>query len=248
MTMPLPPVRRRRARPGLITVAVLAAVAVTAAILHFRPASGQAPGLPPPRPTSNTEGRVPARTPGSPAAGTVSTTGWRAVALDGALLPASPQAGPRQGPWPVAAGYADTPQGAVLAAIGIAVRASGQLGPDIFGVTIRTQVTGPGAAAMLAAARQDYAQASAQHRPASPGGPAGPLTASPRAFRLMSFTAAAAAIQVLAAAAGTQAVVLELHVRWLGGDWRLLAPPSGNLADAAVRPATLAGFQALPGR
>lgn len=246
MTMPLPPNRRRRARPGLIAAAALAAAAVLAAVLFYRPASGQAPGLPPPRPTPQ-EGRVPARTPGPSASGTISTAGWRAADLDGALLPASPQAGPRQGPWPLASGYADTPPGAVLAAIGIAVRASGQLGPGIFAATITRQVTGPGAAAMLAAARQDYAQASAQHPPASPGGPAGTLSASPRAFRLASFTAAAAVVEVVSAAGG-QAAVIRLQLRWLAGDWRLLAPPSGNLADDAIQPAALTGFQALPGR
>lgn len=247
MTMPLPPARRRRARPALIAGAALAAVAVLAAVLFYRPSSGQAPGLPPPRPTSKEGDRVPARTPGSPAARTVSTAGWFAVGLDGAVLPASRQAGPRQGPWPLAAGYADTPQGAVLAAVGIAVRTSGQLGPAIFATTISRQVTGPGATAMLAAARQDYAQASAQHPPTRPGGPAGELSASPRAFRLASFTADAATVDVVSAAGG-QAAVIWLQVRWLGGDWRLLAPVSGNLADAAIRPASLAGFQALPGR
>jgi hypothetical protein len=100
---------------------------------------------------------------------------------------------------------------------------------------------------MLAAARQDYAQASAQHPPAGPGRPAGRLSASPRAFRLASFTSAAATVDAVSAAGG-QAAVLRLQVRWLGGDWRLLAPASGNLADAAIRPASAAGFQALPGR
>jgi len=246
MTMPLPPRRRRRARPGLIAAAALAAAAVLAAVLLYRPASGQAPGLPPPRQTSKEGDRVPARAPGSPAPGPVSTAGWYAVDLDGAVLPASRQAGPREGPWPLAAGYADTPAGAVLAAVGIAARTSGQLGPAVFAATIRAQVTGPGGPAMLAAAWQDYAQAIGQHPPASPDGPAGTASASPRAFRLVSFTPAAAVVDVLAGAAGKQAVV-RLQVRRLGGDWRLVAPPGGNLA-AAARPGSLAGFESLPGR
>ncbi len=246
MSLPLPPRRRRRARPGLIAAAAAAGAAVIAAIVLYRPASGQAPGPPPPRPSIQ-EGRVPARAPGAPAPVTVSTAGWHAVWLDGTAVPASPQDGPGRGPWPLASGYADDPAGAVLAAVGIAVRSSGQLGPDVFVPAISRQVTGPGARAMLAAAWQDYAQAAARHPPSVPGGPAGTATASARAFRLASFTPAAAAVQILAAAGASQAVI-QLQVRWLDGDWRLVAPPGGNLAAAAVRPASLAGFQLLPGR
>ncbi len=241
--MPLPP-RRRRARPGLITAAALAAAAVITVVVFYRPASGQAPGQPPPRPTD--AGRVPARAPDSPAPGTVSTAGWHAVALDGTVVPASGQAGPWQGPWPLAAGFADTPSGAVLAAVNIAVRTSGQLGPAIFTATITRQVTGPGAQALLAGAWQDYAQASGQHPPATPGGPAGAADASPRAFRLLSWTPAAADVEVLAAADGRGAVI-GLQVQWQGGDWRLLAPPGGNFAASAVRTADLSAFTLLPG-
>ena len=243
--MPLPPRRRRRARPGLIAVAAMAAAAVIAVVVFYRPASGQAPGQPPPRPTD--AGRVPARAPDSPPPGAVSTAGWYAVALDGTVVPASGQAGPRQGPWPLAAGFADTPDGAVLAAVNIAVRTSGQLGPLVFTATISRQVTGPGTQALLAAAWQDYAQASGQHPPASPGGPAGTASASPRAFRLLSWTPAAADVDVLAAADGQDAVV-GLRVLWQDGDWRLVAPPGGNLAAAAVRAAALSAFTPLPGR
>src|SRR5208282_2603305 len=111
--------------------------------------------------------------------------------------------------------------GAVLAAVNIAVRTSGQLGPAIFTTTITRQVTGPGAGALLSAAWQDYAAAVGQHPPAETGGPAGSADASARAFRLLSWTAAAATVEVLAGAdngSGT-GLVMELQVRWLGGDW-----------------------------
>ena len=137
-------------------------------------------------------------------------------------------------------------RGAVLAAVNIAVRTSGQLGPAIFTATITRQVTGPGAQALLAGAWQDYAQASGQHPPATPGGPAGAADASPRAFRLLSWTPAAADVEVLAAADGRGAVI-GLQVRWQGGDWRLLAPPGGNFAASAARTADLSAFTLLPG-
>lgn len=248
--MPLP-APSRRPRAGLAVAAVLAvAVAVAAVVLLIRPAPGQAPGQPPPR--SIDAGRVPARTPGSPPAGpaAVSTAGWYAVALDGTVVPASRQAGPGKGPWPLAAGFADSRAGAVLAAVNIAVRAGGQLGPDIFTATISRQVTGPGATALADAAWADYAAASDQHPPARPGGPAGTADATLRAFRLVSFSAAAAAVEVLAAAdrtGGTQ-VVIRLQVRWLAGDWRLVAPAGGTFSAAAVPHALLSGFTSLPGR
>jgi hypothetical protein len=248
--MPLPP-SRRRPRAGLAAVAAAAAVvavAVAVLVLLFRPASGQAPGQPPPR--SSTAGRVPARAPGSPAAGpaAVSTAGWYAVALDGTAVPASRLAGPGKGPWPLAAGFADSPAGAVLAAVNIAVRTSGQLGPDVFTATISRQVTGAGAAALLSAAWKDYASAVGTHPPGSPGGPAGAADASARAFRLTSWTPDAATVDVLAGAgdgAGPGAVV-RLQVRWIAGDWRLVAPASGVFTATAAT-AGLAGYTVLPG-
>ena len=233
MSMPLPPRRRRRARPGLIAAAALAAAAVIAVV---RACTARPPGRHPVsrRPALRMQaGCLPGRRD-SPAPGTVSTAGWYAVALDGTVVPASGQAGPRQGPWPLAAGFADTPAGAVLAAVNIAVRTSGQLGPAIFTATISRQVTGPGAQALLAAAWQDYAQASGQHPPASPGGPAGTASASPRAFRLLSWTPAAADVDVLAAADG-QGAVIGLQVRWQGGDWRLRRPARRELRGPAAR-------------
>ena len=80
------------------------------------------------------------------------------------------------------------------------------------------------------------------------GGPAGRADASARAFRLLSWTAGAATVEVLAGAdngSGT-GLVMELQVRWLGGDWRLVAPTSG-VFPAAAEPPDLHGFTPLPG-
>ena len=252
MSLPLPPSPRRRrgGRPAAVAAAaagVTLAVVITA--LLSRPASRQAPGEVSPSSQQATHAtsssRVPAGTPGSVA---VSTTGWQPVNLDGTEVPLSQNAGPRQGPWPLAAGFADTPAGAVLAAVNIAARTSGQLGPAIFTTTITRQVTGPGARALLSAARKDYTTAARQDPPASTGGPAGTASASARAFRLTSWTAATADVEVLAGAdngSGPGAVV-QLQVRWLGGDWRLVAPQSGAFPATAAQ-ADLRGFTPLPG-
>jgi len=255
MSLSLPPSddhRRRGRRPAAAAAAVIAVLVLALAVLLprlSRPASRQAPGGVSPSSQQATHAtnsrRVPAGTPGTV---TVSTAGWRAVNLDGTEVPLSQQAGPRQGPWPLAAGFADTPAGAVLAAVNIAVRTSGQLGPAIFKTTITQQVTGPAAGALLSAARKDYAAAVRQDPPASTGGPAGTANASARAFRLTSWTAAAGDAQILAGSdngSGPGAVV-QLQVRWLDGDWRLVAPASGVFPAAAAR-ADLRGFTPLPG-
>jgi hypothetical protein len=255
MSLPLPPshgYRRRGRRPAAAAAAVTVVLVLVILVLLprlSRPASRQAPGGVSPSSQQATHatssGRVPAGTPGTIA---VSTAGWRAVNLDGTEVPLSQQAGPQQGPWPLAAGFADTPAGAVLAAVNIAARTSGQLGSAIFNPTIAQQVTGPGAGALLSAAEEDYATAARQNPPTSTGGPAGTADASARAFQLTSWTAVAADIEVLAGAnnASGPGAVVHLQVRWLDGDWRLVAPASGVFAANAAQ-ADLRGFTPLPG-
>lgn len=191
---------------------------------------------------------MPPRTAGTPAAATaISTAGWRAADLDGADVPVSPADGPRQDSGVLASGFTDTPAGAVLAAVNIAVRVSGQLGPAIFTPTITRQVTGTGAGALLAAAQQDYAQDSAQHPPAAPDGPAGTADADAVAFKVASWDPAAATVDVVAATASAQRAAVALQVRWLGGDWRLVAPPGGDLAVSAAPIPSTPGYTLLPG-
>lgn len=242
----MPPRPRRRSRRLAIAVAAAAAGAVAAAVLLLPP-SGQAPGQPTRRPAG--DGRVPSRAAGA-AVPQVSTAGWRAVLLDGAAVPSSPAAGPARVSGGVASGYADTPAGAVLAACGTAVRVSGQLGPAVFVPTISRQVTGPAAAvtALLAAAWQEYGQASAQDAPRSPGGPAGPLTAVVTAFRLTAWTPAAASVTFTVTASGGpgEQATVPVQVRWSGGDWRLVAPAGGAFPAAASLPGVPPGFTPLP--
>ena len=247
MNLPLPHARPRHRRRAVLALAAAAiAAAAAAAVVASLPPSRQAPGMSPP-PQSRVPAGTAGATPGEPA---VSTSGWRAAGLDGTLVPVSPTAGPREDSGHLASGFADTPAGAVLAAVGIAVRTSGQLGPAIFTPTITRQVTGAAAGTLLAAAWADYAQASAQHPPASPGGPAGTTTATARAFQLTSWTPSAAAIEVVTAADGAtgQEAVTRLQVRRLDGDWRLVAPPGGDFAAEASPVTTLSGFTTLPWR
>lgn len=249
MSMPLYPPSRRGPRRLFLAVAAAVLVAVVAAAAAFlvtrqAPPSRSAPGPSPSRrPPTNSDGRVPSRTAG-PAA--VSTSGWQSYTLDGAVLPASPADGPSSTAGGLASGFSDTPAGAVLAAVNIAVRVSGQLGPDVFTPTIAKQVTGAGEQALLAAAWQEYSQAIASAPPSSGGGPAGTVTATVTSFKVSAWTSSVAVIS-LTSAGSTSAAVFALQLEWLGGDWRLVAPASGSFPGSAAASRVPSGYTQLPG-
>lgn len=163
----------------------------------------------------------------------------------GVELPSSPAAGPRYTRGGLAAGYADTPLGALVAAVNIAVRANAQWGPAIFVPTIQDQVTGPDAEALLASCQSAYGQASqAAHIPG--GQPLGAVDVTEQAFRWVSYTPADAAVDLVSAGPGTQGVTVRVVTRiavvWHGGDWRVIAPPGGDWGNAAARLSSLDGY------
>ena len=119
----------------------------------------------------------------------VSLAGLRWSGYHGVELPSSPAAGPRDTSGGLASGFADTPLGALLAALNIAVRANAQWGPGVYGPTIRDQVTGPDAAALLAGCQADYAQAS-QAAHITDGAPLGNAYVSEEAFRWVAYSPA----------------------------------------------------------
>ena len=114
-------------------------------------------------------------------------TGLRWTDFHGIQLPVSAKDGPRHTRGGLAWGFADTPGGALLAAVNIAVRTAAQWGPAIYQPTIRHQVTGPDTAALLAADTSDYAalRAAAHVRP---GQPAGRGYAVEAGYRFVAYT------------------------------------------------------------
>ncbi len=132
---------------------------------------GRRPAAPPPRPAA-----------ALPQLPQVSLAGLRWSDYHGVKLPSSPAAGPRDTCGGLASGFADTPLGALLAALNIAVRANAQWGPGVFGPTIRDQVTGPDAAALLSGCQAAYAQAS-QAAHVTGGAPLGNAYVTEEAFR-----------------------------------------------------------------
>ncbi len=163
----------------------------------------------------------------------------------GIQLPVSAQAGPRHDQHGLACGFTDTPPGAVLAAVNIGVRTAAQWGPRIYRPTITHHVTGPGAAALLAADNSDYAAMRAAAHVA-PGQPAGRGDAVEAAYRLAAYTPSAATADIVTegpAGNGTTAIaVTRIQVVWRRGDWRVVAPPGGTWASSASTASSLRGY------
>jgi hypothetical protein len=209
-------------------------------------------------------GASPARAAPSPAAG-VRPRSWPALAplpvpqvslarlawmdLDGAEVPVSRSAGPRHMQDSLAWGFADTPLGALMAAVNIGVRANAWWGPGIFVPTIRGQVTGPGTAALLASCQASYQQASrAQGVPA--GQPLGRASVTEEAFRWVTYTPASATVEIVSASPGAQGgtarAVTRIEEAWSGGDWRVIAPPGGDWGNSAAPLISLTGYTSFP--
>jgi hypothetical protein len=194
---------------------------------------------------------APAR-PATPAAtkpGTATATDavtW--TSFHGIALPASAQDGPRHVSGGLAWGFTDTPRGALLAAVNIAVRTAAQWGPATYQPTIRYQVTGPDTAALAQADATTWAalRAAAAARPAHPAAPGDAAIAG---YRFESWTATAALVDLATRApktgGGTVLAVTAVRVAWLAGDWRVLAPPGGTWASSAATVPSLAGFTAF---
>ncbi|MFA1538020.1 hypothetical protein [Actinomadura monticuli] len=165
----------------------------------------------------------------------------------GILLPYSPQDGPRDTGGDLAAGFARTPRGALLAGVHIAVRAGMQWGSKVFDPTIERQIIGPDTDVLRDSTRNAYDQ----HRGDRPDGePLGRGYAVLEGFRWLGYTPEAASLDLLSAGPGdsdvTVRAVTRLQLRWQDGDWRVVAPPGGMWAGAAAPITSLDGYVRFP--
>ena len=234
--------------PAAVLVIVLGAgLAVALAARHGTgrgsggsPAAGRTSPAPPSAPDA-----------GSPQLPHVDLAGLRWSDYHGVELPSSPAAGPRDTSGGLASGFTDTPLGALLAALNIGVRANAQWGPGIYGPTIRDQVTGPDAGALLAGCQAGYAQAS-QAAHITGGAPLGNAYASEEAFRWVAYASSDATVDLVSAGPGPQGTTVRATTRvevvWSGGDWRVVAPPGGDWGNAAAELSSLSGYTVFPGQ
>jgi len=180
----------------------------------------------------------------------VNLAGLRWSDFYGVELPSS-AAGPRHTGGGIAAGFAHSPLGALLAAVNIGVRANAQWGPRIFTTVIRGQVTGPDAAALLANCQTAYDQAS-QSEGVTGGQPLGDVDVTEEAFRWVAYTPAAAIIELVSAGPGSQGTTVRattrIEVVWDNTDWKVIAPPGGNWGNSATELSSLGGYTVFPGQ
>jgi hypothetical protein len=243
---------RRRRRLFLLLALVIALAAIASALDHSRAHLGH---------RSHTQGRA-ASVPGHPASaktaqqlatpeslGSATGTGLRWADFHGIQLPTSTAAGPHYTRGGLAWGFAHTDEGALLAAINIAVRTAAQWGPDIYQPTIRHQVTGPDAAMLLKADASGYAALRAATH-VRPGQPAGRGYAVEAGFRFAAYAPADATVDIVTEGPGsggtTVRTATRVEVVWLRGDWRVVAPPGGDWANSATAISSLTGYTSFP--
>ena len=243
------PCRARRRRKLAIAFVILTVAA--GLLVHGHVQLGHA--RPAPAPTAKAARPHAKRRPPGPALATsLAAAGQGLTWADfyGMELPASASAGPRDIRHGLASGFVDTPQGALLAAINIGVRTAAQWGTAIFKPTITRQVTGPDTTTLLQAEETAYAQLRAAAR-VRPGQPTGRGYAAETGYRFVAYTPAAATVDIVTAgptANGTTVLAsTRIQVLWLSGDWRVVAPPGGNWANAALAISSVTGYTLFPG-
>jgi hypothetical protein len=245
---------RCRARQRRRITATLMALILAAGFLAHEHSTSSHTSPPPPARTTpaprpkTTARRAPVPSPATLEADAAQGLTW--ASFHGMPLPAS-AAGPRNTLDGLASGFADTPQGALLAAINIGVRTAAQWGSAIFVPTITRQVTGPATPALLHAEETTYAQLRAAAH-VRPGRPTGKGNASEIGYRFLSWSPAVATLAVVTdgptASGATVLASTRIQVVWQAGDWRAVAPPGGNWANAANAISSPLGYTIFPGR
>ncbi len=234
-----PPSRRRML---VIGAALLALASALVAVVVIGGSRGRHPAaaLPPPAPVpSQSTASTPVVAPPAGSSPTdrdlsipVTTPAGLTWALwHGAWLPYSRTAGPSHVDGPVAAGYARTPLGALIAAQQIAARHLISPNGGWRTVTLAQVLPGTGRDRFLAA------RAAVSDDP-----PAGGL-AQLVAFRYVSWTRDQAVLQAVVRVPGRDGFqVTTSTVFWADGDWRLQLQPDGGESPIATQVPTPTGF------
>ncbi|MDL4813055.1 hypothetical protein [Actinomadura opuntiae] len=226
---------------GLVLAAIVGGGLVGVATHLTLPAPDPTPHIPqtstPPPPSDR---RVVAAPPVSFAGMT-----WRDY--HGVTLPYSAAEGPRDTSGDLAARFARTPSGALLAAVHVAVRANAQWGPKVFEPTITKQVIGPDASTLLAATQQLYDKRRGKLRD---GVALGRAYVVLEGFRWQGYSADTASLDVVSAGPGdsdmTVRAVTRIQLQWQNNDWRVIAPPGGTWGGAAASITSADGYVRFP--
>jgi len=236
-------IRAPRARRLILPAAAVAAILLGAGLafaLAGRPPASLNPAATATAPASHADTAGPGQ--GQPQVPRVSLASVRWSGFYGVELPVSAQAGPFGTSGGVAAGFAHTPLGALLAAVNIGVRANAQWGPRIFTAVIRGQVTGPDAAALLAGCQAVYDQA-AQSDGVTGGQPLGTVDVTEQAFRWITLTESRSAASPLIAALTD--TVMRAGRRQAERNGGRLDPPMAVILDEAANICRIADLPEL---
>ena len=153
--------------------------------------------------------------------------------FQGVALPSSPTAGPSRTEGPVHAGYAHTPEGALLAAVQVGYRHLITPRQGWRQVVQQQVVPGPGRDAFVRA----RAQVTTDEVPAGTYGQVA-------GFRFVTYSPDTAVIQFGTRFRSGTLQVTTSTVRWADGDWKLHLQPDGSASPTAQRVDNLAGFVA----
>ncbi|SHN19460.1 hypothetical protein [Cryptosporangium aurantiacum] len=183
-----------------------------------------------------------------PASSTASRTETRGVAipsevvLAGVHLPISPAAGPRVVRKGLAEGFAHNAVGAAYAAIHLSLRVTPEVGPGVYQPTFEDQVVGEDVEDLKAIVEDEYLrQRDGTGIPY--GQPVGEVKATARGYRVDAVDAHTAAVRLLLA--GRESAMLTtfaIQLRWVAGDWALVAPPGGDWTPMVARVYAADGF------
>ncbi|MFG2006160.1 hypothetical protein ACGFNU_44125 [Spirillospora sp. NPDC048911] len=177
---------------------------------------------------------------------TVADLAWHD--FHGIALPSSAADGPRENSGELAAGFSQTPRGALLAAVHITGRANSVWGPHVFETTIARQIAGPDAEALTELTRRAHQEET--RRRGLRYTQALPAIATIEGFRWLGYTPDVAGLDLLSSTPGDSDSKVRASTRiWLrwqatdkGGDWSVIAPPKGDWSLAAVPVTSSAGY------
>lgn len=158
----------------------------------------------------------------------------------GVDLPVSTSSGPAVEQDGRARGFAHTELGAALAAIHLTTRTDRAVGPAVFGPTIQEQVVGPDAPRFAQTVADDY-EKERQRRALPAGTPFNPEREL-SGYRVEQYSPEVARVVVYQAGQEGSAPLIfafRFELRWVGDDWKLVAPAGGTLATALTRSSSI---------
>lgn len=230
----------RQALVGLVVMVVLAAVAVAVVIrgtgpsdeearvqarASSTPTPDQSPSRSAPRPTAKATTPLPTTLP------TAAPEGVSWSFFQGYALPSSKTAGPLRVNGPVHAGYAQSPEGALLAAVQIDARRLLTEGNSWRRVVEEQTVPSAGQDAFV------EARATVDDVPVVPG-----EASQIAGFRFVTYSPDVAVIQFASRGQNGVLEVATNTVRWQDGDWKLEFQPDGGTSTPLQPAPDLAGF------